>query len=78
MKGRRLTINKIKTNLTKGILIFIFISWFLMVYLFSSQTGRESSRVSTKVTRELLKTKDTLTAVMEHYKDTNKIVIKRT
>lgn len=58
-------------------LIFIFILWFLMVYLFSSQTGRESSKVSDKVTRELLKIKDTISVVMEHYENTNEFVIKR-
>lgn len=54
-----------------------FLIWFTVVYLFSSQTGRESSKVSDKVTRELLKIKDTIAVVMENYKDTNEIVIKR-
>lgn len=48
-----------------------------MVYWFSSQTGRESSRVSTEVTRELLKAKDTITAITERHKDTHEIVINR-
>ena len=48
-----------------------------MVYLFSSQTGRESSKVSDKVTRELLKVKDTLSIVMETCKDATGISIKR-
>lgn len=32
----------------------LFLLWFGMVFLFSNQTGRESSRVSDKVTRDLL------------------------
>lgn len=45
--------------------------------MFSSQTGSESSKVSDKVTRELLHMKDTLAVVIENYEDTNEIAIKR-
>lgn len=55
----------------------LLIGWFLIVYTFSSQTGRESSKVSDKVTRELLKIKDTICVVIENYQDTGEIVIKR-
>lgn len=33
----------------------IFVIWFGMVFLFSNQTGRESSKTSDKVTRQLLR-----------------------
>ena len=36
-----------------------------------------SGRVSEKVTKELLITKDTITAVIQNYKDTKKITLKR-
>lgn len=55
----------------------MFLMWLVVVYLFSSQTGRESSKVSDRVTRELLKMKDTLSVMIEHYQDTNEVVIKR-
>ena len=71
---RRLVINNKITKIVFGI---IFLLWFGIVYLFSNQTGRESSKVSDKVTRELLKTKDTLAVVIENYKQTNEIIIKR-
>lgn len=66
-----------KNKLTKICLGILFFIWFSIVYLFSSQTGRESSQVSEKVTRELLKIKDTLSVVIENYQDTNEIVLKR-
>lgn len=49
----------------------------LVVYMFSNQSGYESSKVSDKVTRKLLEIKDTLAVVVEHYEDTNEIIIKR-
>ena len=45
--------------------------------MFSNQTGRESSKVSDKVTLELLKIKDTIAIVIENYEETNEIIIKR-
>lgn len=51
--------------------------WFVIVYSFSSQSGRESSKMSEKVTRELLKIKDTLAVVLENYENNNEVVIKR-
>lgn len=51
--------------------------WLVVVYLFSSQTGAESTELSNKVTRKLLQIKDTLAVVIENYEDTNEIVIKR-
>lgn len=55
----------------------LVVVWFSIVSMFSSQTGRESSKVSEKVTKELLKIKDTLSVIMETYKDTDEVVIKR-
>ena len=40
------------------ILLFLLILWLAIVFLFSSQSGRESSKVSDKVTRQLLEIKD--------------------
>lgn len=54
----------------------MFVVWFVAIYLFSNQTGSESSRLSDKVTRKLLQVKDVLSVVMEHYEQTNEIVIK--
>lgn len=70
-KGRRFRINK---KVFLGILLLL---WFVIVYLFSSQTGRESSKMSDKVTRELLKIKDTLSVVIERHKEANEILVKR-
>lgn len=64
-------------KISKVALGTLFIGWFLLVYLFSNQTGRESSKVSDKVTRELLKIKDTLVVILENYEETNELVIKR-
>lgn len=66
-----------KNKLIKIILGIIFVVWFTVVYLFSAQTGAESTKLSNKVTRELLKMKDSLAVVIENYEDTNEIVIKR-
>ena len=74
-KGRRFRIDKNKRTI--GFLGILFLGWFLLIFLFSSQSARESSKVSDKVTRELLKIKDTLVVVMENYKDTHEIVLKR-
>ena len=49
----------------------------LVVYFFSSQTSRQSSKVSENVTRELLKIKDTISVVIENYEENNEIVLKR-
>lgn len=49
----------------------------LVVYMFSSQSGYESSKISDKVTRKLLEIKDKLTVVVEHYEETNEIIIRR-
>lgn len=49
----------------------------MIVFMFSSQTGSESSKVSDRVTRELLKIKDTLAVVMENHQNISEIVIKR-
>lgn len=61
----------------KIILGIIFVAWLTAVYLFSAQTGAESTKLSNKVTKQLLKIKDTLAIVIENYEDTNEIVIKR-
>lgn len=45
--------------------------------MFSSQTGRESTQISNKVTRKLLEIKDRICIVLENYEDTNEFVIKR-
>ncbi len=55
----------------------IFIIWFVIVYLFSSQTGAESTKLSNQVTKKLLQIKDTLAIVIENYEHTNEIVLKR-
>lgn len=55
----------------------IFVIWFGMVYLFSSQTGAESTKLSNQVTKKLLQIKDTLAVVIENYEETNEIVLKR-
>lgn len=69
---------KIKSSIKiKIFLSLVFIVWFEIVYMFSSQSGRESGKVSERVTRELLKIKDTLSVVIDHYEDTNEIIIKR-
>lgn len=52
-------------------------AWLTAVYLFSAQTGAESTKLSNNVTKQLLKIKDTLAIVIENYEDTNEIVIKR-
>lgn len=44
--------------------------------MFSNQTGAESGRVSEKVTKKILQTKDTLEIVEDTYKETNEIVIR--
>ena len=59
------------------VLGIIFIVWLIAVYLFSSQTGAESTELSNKVTRKLLQIKDTLSVVIENYEDTNEIMLKR-
>ncbi len=45
--------------------------------MFSNQTGRESSKMSDKVTRKLLQIKDTLAVVIENHEQTNEWTIKR-
>ena len=57
-------------------MIGICVFWFAIVSLFSSQTGAESGKVSEKVTKKLLEIKDKLEIVVEHYQDTNEIIIK--
>ena len=64
-----------KKTVMKGCLGMLFLLWFTVVYVFSSQTGRESSKVSEQVTRELLKMKDTLSIVLEN--DFKELTIKR-
>ena len=56
---------------------FIFIMWFGVMCLFSSQTGAESTKLSNKVTKKLLQMKDTLSVVIENYEQNNEIMIKR-
>ncbi len=58
-------------------LILLFIAWLAIVYLFSSQTGAQSTKLSNKVTKKLLQMKDTLSVVIENYEDTNEIMLKR-
>lgn len=48
-----------------------------MVYVFSSQTGAQSTKLSNKVTKQLLQMKDTLSVVIENYEDTNEMMLKR-
>ena len=55
----------------------IIILWLVVVYLFSNQTGAESTRVSKKVTKEILRIKDKLVVVIDNYEDTGEIVIRR-
>lgn len=52
-------------------------AWATIVFMFSNQTGYESSKVSDKVTRKLLQVKDTLEIVVENYEQNKEIVIKR-
>lgn len=73
-KGRRFRIEK--NSFFKILLIIILISWFIVIFIFSSQSGRQSSKVSEKVTRKLLKIKDTISVMVENYEDTNEIIIK--
>ena len=73
-KGWRFKIKKY--YLKKSIIFIIFIFWFVAVYMFSNQTGAESGKVSEKVTKKLLQTKDALEIVEDTYKETNEIVIR--
>lgn len=50
--------------------------WCIVVFMFSSQNGAESGKVSEKVTRKLLQIKDKLEIVVDTYKETNEIVIR--
>ncbi len=45
--------------------------------MFSSQTGKESTQISNQVTRELLKMKDRVCVILEHYQETNEMMLKR-
>lgn len=54
-----------------------FIAWFSIVFMFSSQTGKESTQISNQVTRELLKMKDRVCVILEHYQETNEMMLKR-
>ena len=68
----------ISKNKLIGIFLgIVFIGWFSVVFLFSSQTGKESTELSNKVTRKLLQMKDTLAIVIENYEESDEIVIKR-
>ena len=49
----------------------------MAVFMFSSQSGKESTKVSDKVTKKLLQIKDTLVIVMDNYENTNELVIRR-
>ena len=63
--------------MVRFIFLIIFITWIAIVFMFSNQTGYESSKMSDKVTRKLLQIKDTLEIVIENYEENNEIVIKR-
>lgn len=69
---------KIKRKIIKKFIVYgVFIIWFVIVYFFSNQNGAESGKVSEKVTRKILQTKDSLEIVADVYEPNNEIVIKK-
>ena len=57
--------------------MLIFIIWLGVVFKFSAQNGAESGKLSEKVTRKLLETKDKAETIIENYKLTHSIQITR-